>query len=252
MTLIIVAATPVNVFAVYVIGQSLVQLVFALADGGMAASVQIIAAKEKPTPAFGCGTTGDRAIRRRLRRSLDPRHYSIVEYLSSSWAHKVRFKSPPPSSSCVRSPVLCKRASTCARTIIYSAGQFRTYSIAQLVTPLTRITLVAGDLLAHTHLTTSLLVLNDQSRIPSAGFTAPRRLTPDFGLATPPVMLEIFRRWRLITATCSGPDSHRHFWPALGGQVVVLSGGVFASGPRSELTVYSSGGRRSSIRCSTR
>ena len=105
---------------------------------------------------------GDCAKRRCLYRSVDPRPGSIVDpfLVLEAPGHPRVAPAPPLIVLCALTGIVQARQDVCG-TIIYSAGEFRTYSIAQLVTPIIRLGIVSAILLARVPITASLLLLND-------------------------------------------------------------------------------------------
>jgi hypothetical protein len=230
VSLMIVAAAPARVFAAYVIGQSLVQLVSALADGGMAGSIQIIAAKENAD-----ATLLDALRRVTTRNGAGFAAVSILVIVALS-----RVPSFLGTHGGVQIPpillVLCaltgivQARQSVSSALIYSVGQFRPYSVTQLIPPVARLVVVSGMLLTHSRVTAPLLVLNDlsagmigwlygnsrlrQFRTHSGAGSRSER-APELGSAA-----------RHMLRSGFVPT----FLSALGLQMVVLGGGVFASG----------------------
>lgn len=226
---IVVSALPARVFASYVVGQSVVLVSAALADGGMANAAGIIASKEEPDPVL-ISSLRKTAAHYTIGLSIGALGSTIA--LSAIFAHFRQNQGVQISFLmllvCSLIGIIQARQLLCA-TLIYSGGQFRPYTVVLMIPACLRLLVVVALILTIKNVTFPMLLFNDLAAATT-------------GWACGSIWLRRLRQKLPAQPTNAGPQLGRqvhrllrsgftpNFLDVLGYQAVVLAGGTFASG----------------------
>jgi hypothetical protein len=161
VTALLVVAIPASLFASYLVGQSVMLLSAALADGGLATGARIIASKERP----------DGLLIGALLRVLN--RYAVllagiacivipVIIGTLSRFNQTREVHVPAVALLIFAGIglVQARQNLCAG-LIYSGGQFRQYSTAVLLPSVTRLVGVSTLIITHVNVVLAMLIAID-------------------------------------------------------------------------------------------
>jgi hypothetical protein len=218
-----------QVFAAYIVCQAVVQLVTALADGGMAASVQIIAAAERTDAALV--TALQRVVNRHALGlgAASVVSIGVLSELSSRFGHRGEVQIPALFLLLSALIGIVQARQNLWAALIYSGGQFKPYSMALLLPNFVRLATLIAMFAAVRRITLPMLLINDLGSASVGWLYSSLWLRSRYApskASSPSGVRDLGRQVHALLRSGFVPT----FLSSLGLQAVVLSGGVFAAG----------------------